>query len=83
MAVREQPRFYRIKGVGAISALMVAKGHRRQGIATRLLAETGSFFRQREVKYYTFHTAVANQAAIRLYAQNGMEALHTSFIGET
>jgi len=83
VAVREQPRFYKIKKVGAISALMVAREHRRQGIATRLLAEAKIYFRRYGIKYFTFYTAVANQAAIRLYERKGMAALHTSFIGET
>ena len=83
VAVREQPRFYKIKKVGAISALMVAKDHRRKGVATLLLAEAKIYFRRQGIKYYTFYTASSNQAAIRLYEKIGMESLHTSFIGET
>lgn len=83
VAVREQPRFYKIKKVGVISGLMVAKNHRRRGIATRLLVEAKAYFRRHELKYFTFYTAVANQAAIKLYEQLGMVALHTAFIGET
>lgn len=82
LAVREQPRFYKIKKVGAISGLMVARDHRRQGIATRLLAETKAYFRRNGIRYFTAYTSVANQGAIRFYERNGMEALHTSLIGE-
>jgi GNAT superfamily N-acetyltransferase len=59
IAVREQPRFYKIKKIGAISALMVAKECRHRGIATRILEEAKSHFRRHEIKYYTFYTAVA------------------------
>ena len=82
VAVREQPRFYKIKKVGAISAPMVAKEYRRKGIATQLLDVAGSFFRRNGIKYYTLYTAAANQAAIKLYERNGLTPLHNSFIGE-
>ena len=83
IAVREQPHFYKIKKVGAISGLMVAKNYRRKGIGTRLLAESKAYFRRNGIKYFTLYTAIANQGATRFYEQNGMAALHTSFIGET
>jgi ribosomal protein S18 acetylase RimI-like enzyme len=83
LAVREQPRFYKIKRVGSISALMVAKDYRRQGIATRLLEESRTYFRSHGIKYFTFYTAVANRAALRLYEKIGMKALHSSFLGES
>jgi ribosomal protein S18 acetylase RimI-like enzyme len=83
IAVRDQPPFYKIKKVGNISALMVAKEYRRRGIATRILAEAKIYFRRHGIKYYTFYTAVSNRAAIRLYEKTGMRALHTVFIGET
>jgi ribosomal protein S18 acetylase RimI-like enzyme len=83
VAVREQPSFYKIKRVGAISALMVARDYRRRGIATRLLAEARDYFRRHGLKYFTFYTAVANQDAIRLYEQLGMTPLHMGFLGET
>ncbi|PKK82965.1 MAG: hypothetical protein CVT49_10905 [candidate division Zixibacteria bacterium HGW-Zixibacteria-1] len=83
VAVREQPRFYKIKKVGAISALMVAEEYRRRGIATQLLAESKAYFRRQGIKYFTFYTATANLAAIRLYEKCGMAVLHTAFIGET
>ena len=82
VALREQPRFYRIKKVGAISGLMVAKDHRRKGIATRLLADAKTYFQRNGIKYFTVYTATANQASIKFYEQNGMTALHTTFIGE-
>jgi len=83
VAVRDQPRFYKIKKFGAISGLMVAKNNRRKGIATRLLAESKAYFQRNGIRYFTLYTAVANLGAARLYEQNGMAALHTSFIGET
>ena len=82
VTVRDQPGFYKIKRVGAISGLMVAKEHRRKGIATRLLAEARAFFLQNGVRYFTVFTAVANHAALRLYERNGLTPLHTTLIGE-
>jgi ribosomal protein S18 acetylase RimI-like enzyme len=83
VAVREQPGFYKIKKVGVISGLMVSKNHRREGLGTRLLAESKAYFHRNGIKYFTLYTAVANQGATRFYEKNGMAALHTSFIGET
>lgn len=83
VVIREQPRFYKVKKVGAISALMVAKEYRRRGIATKLLMESKIYFRRHGIKYYTFYTAVANEAALRLYEKCGLKVLHTAFIGET
>ena len=67
LAVREQPRFYKIKKVGAISGLMVAKNHVRKGIGARLLAESKAYFRRKGIKYFTLYTAVANRGASRFY----------------
>jgi len=83
IAIREQPRFYKIKVVGVISALMIRKEYRRRGIATRILEEASIYFRENGIKYFTFYTAVTNQAAVRLYDKLGMSPLHFSFIGET
>lgn len=83
VAVRDQPRFYKVKRVGAISGLMVAKVHRRRGVATRLLAEARDYFQRRGIRYFTVYTAAANEAAVRFYLHNGLTALHTSFLGET
>ncbi|MBN2227680.1 MAG: GNAT family N-acetyltransferase [candidate division Zixibacteria bacterium] len=83
LVIREQPRFYKIKKVGAISALMVAKDHRRRGIGGALLTEAGDFFRRKGITYYTFYTAVANQGAIRLYEKLGIKPIHTAFLGKT
>jgi ribosomal protein S18 acetylase RimI-like enzyme len=82
VAIRDQPRFYKVKKVGAISALMVAKDYRRQGIAAKLLEGSKAFFRRQGVKYFTLYTAVANQGAIRFYERNGLTPLHISFIGK-
>nr|MBN2278739.1 GNAT family N-acetyltransferase [candidate division Zixibacteria bacterium] len=83
LAIGNQPRFYKVKRVGHISALMVAKEYRRRGIATRILEESGSFFRRHGIKYYTFYTSVANHDAIGLYEKIGLEPLHISYLGET
>ncbi|MBN1211958.1 MAG: GNAT family N-acetyltransferase [candidate division Zixibacteria bacterium] len=83
VAVREQPRFYKIKKVGAISALMVATKYRRKGIGTRLLEEARVFFRRRGIKYFTLYTASANKSALELYKRVGLSELHTSFLGDT
>jgi ribosomal protein S18 acetylase RimI-like enzyme len=83
LAVREQPRFYKVKRVGAISALMVARQHRRKGIGTRLLAESRVFFARRGIRYYTFYTSVENRAALGLYDKVGIKPLQTVFLGET
>jgi ribosomal protein S18 acetylase RimI-like enzyme len=82
IAVRDQPDFYMVKRVGAISGLMVKTAFRRQGIATRLLAEAKHWFRQKGVKYFTVYTAVGNVAAVEFYRRNGMQPLHTTLIGE-
>jgi ribosomal protein S18 acetylase RimI-like enzyme len=83
LTIREQPRFYKIKKVGAIPALMVDKDYRRQGIGTRLLKEAISFFKSKGIKYFTFYTSVANSDAVSLYEKLGMKPLHTSFLGNT
>jgi len=83
VAVRAQPRFYKVKKVGAVSALMVAEEHRRRGIATRLLAEAKAFFKRRGVKYFTLYTSVANKEALKFYEKNNMTPLHSSFLGES
>ncbi len=82
LAIREQPPFYKIKKIGTISALMVGEDYRRRGIATRIMEEAEIYFRRQGVKYYTFYTAVNNQAAIRLYEKLGLTPLHISFLGE-
>ncbi|MFH2037658.1 MAG: GNAT family N-acetyltransferase [Candidatus Zixiibacteriota bacterium] len=83
VVVRDQPRFYKIKKVGAISAIMVAKDFRRQGIATKILTESKNFFGKCGVKYFTFYTSVANKEALKLYEKCGFEPLHYSFLGKT
>jgi ribosomal protein S18 acetylase RimI-like enzyme len=83
VAVREQPSFYKVKWVGVISGLMVAKGHRRKGIATRLLAGARGYFQRRGIRFFTVYTAAVNQAAVEFYEQNGLAVLHTTFLGET
>jgi ribosomal protein S18 acetylase RimI-like enzyme len=82
VSVRPQPGFYKIKQVGAISGLMVHKDYRRRGIAGELLARAVAFFEEKNVRYYTVFTAMANQAAIRFYEKHGMAPLHTTMIGQ-
>ena len=67
---RETPR---PKGEGSFRS----DGYHRPRRAT--LRECG----RKGSKHITAYTAVANQAAIEFYAQNGMAALHTSVIRET
>jgi ribosomal protein S18 acetylase RimI-like enzyme len=83
VSVREQPRFYKVKRVGSISGLMVAKAHQRKRIGTRLLAEAKDCLRCRGLRFFTVYTAAANQAAVRFYEHNAMAVLHTTFIGDT
>ena len=80
--VRQQAPFYKVRQVGAISGLMVSAAFRRQGIATRLLAEAKSWFKRRHVEYFTVYTATANAGAVEFYCHSGMRPLHTTFIGE-
>jgi len=82
VAIREQPRFYKIKKVGAISALMVTKEYRRKGIATQLLAESKAYFHRHGIMYFTLYTSYANHGAIKFYEKIGLEKLHTFFLGE-
>jgi len=82
IVVRDQPEFYRVKRVGAISGLMVEPAFRRQGIATRLLAEAKRWFREKGVRYFTVYTATGNAAAVEFYSRSGMQPLHTTLIGE-
>jgi len=83
LVIRDQPRFYKVKKVGAISALMVAKESRRKGAATLLIKEAERWFREREIKYFTFFTAIANRGATRFYERIGFTPLHVSFVGAT
>ena len=83
VAVREQPSFYKVKWVGVISGLMVAKGHRRKGIATRLLAGARGYFQRRGIRFFTVYTAAVNQAAVEFYKKNDLAVLHATFLGET
>jgi len=83
LAIRDQPGFYKIKKIGAISGLMVANAHRRKGIATQLLNKSKEFFRRHEVTYFTLYTAVSNDGASRFYENAGLSPLHTVFLGET
>jgi ribosomal protein S18 acetylase RimI-like enzyme len=80
--VRTQEDFWKVKGVGSISGLMVSGDYRRRGIATGLLAKAVAYLRRRGIKYFTTYTAVANQAAVEFFERSGMMPLHTTFIGE-
>jgi len=80
--VREQPPFYKVRRIGVVWGLMVAKDHRRKGVASGLLAEARARFRQKGIRYYTLYTSVANRGAIRFYERNHMERLHSTFVGQ-
>ena len=82
-AIRDQPDFYRVKKVGVISGLMVAKRYRRKGIGKKLLSKVKSYFEENSINYYTVYTAVNNREAIEFYKKNNMQELHTTLIGET
>ncbi len=81
--VRQQPGYWKVKGVGEISGLMVSTEHRRQGIARRLLIEAKTFFRAKGIEYFTAYTASANRPAMRFYEQQGMTPLHVTLLGRT
>jgi ribosomal protein S18 acetylase RimI-like enzyme len=83
LAVRDQPGFYKVKKVGAISGLMVSREYRRRGIATRLIDEARTYFGRQGVRYFTLYTSAANEEAIRFYEVNGLSVLQTVFVGET
>ena len=80
--VREQPDFWTVKRIGDISGLMVAKSHRRQGVAAKLYQATLTFFNEKQVRYFTVFTAVHNQGALRFYEKQGLMPLSTTLIGE-
>lgn len=83
LALRDQPRLYKVKKIGVIPALMIAEDHRRRGIGTRLLEEARVRFARHGIRYFTFYTSVANTTALRLYEKTGMTPLQTVFLGET
>jgi GNAT superfamily N-acetyltransferase len=78
---REQPGFYKIKRVGAVSGLMVHPDYRRRGIATQLLNQTAAFLHENGVQYFTVYTATANRGALEFYARSGLTPLYTTMIG--
>jgi len=80
--IRSQPGYWRIKQVGAISGLMVRQDRRRQGIGRRLMAVARTYFQGKGVMYFTVYTATANEAAIQLYRQSGMELLYVTLLGK-
>jgi ribosomal protein S18 acetylase RimI-like enzyme len=82
-SIREQPPFYRVKHVGAISGLMVAPKFRRRGLGSRLLLEIEAYFRRHDIRYFTLYTSIANQGAIKLYERLGLEFLQAIFLGDT
>jgi len=78
----QQPPFYQVGTVGTISGLMVHRDYRRRGIATQLIRAAKAFFRESGVRYCTVYTAVANEAAIRLYKREGLVPLQTVMLGD-
>ena len=83
VGVRAQDPFYQVSRIGVISGLMIHQAHRRQGIAGQILARATAFFAEKEVKYFTVYTAVANQAALQFYQRHGMAPLHMTMVGTT
>lgn len=81
--LQNQASFYAVKKIGIISGLMVHSDYRRCGIASRLLAEAKTFFKERGAKYFTVYTATVNEAAIAFYERYGLTPLHTTLIGES
>ena len=79
--VKRQAEYWQVKTVGEISGLMVHNDYRRQGLAARLLSRAKDFFSSQGVKYYTVYTAVANQAGLDFYRNQGLEPIYTTFIG--
>jgi ribosomal protein S18 acetylase RimI-like enzyme len=79
--VQRQPSYWKVKRVGHISGLMVGQEHRRSGVATQLLTEAKLFFAEHGVRYFTVYTAVENKSGVAFYQAQGMEALHTNFLG--
>jgi ribosomal protein S18 acetylase RimI-like enzyme len=59
---------------------MVQRAYRRQGIASRLLAESHRWLQARGIEHVTLYTAVANQAALSFYARHGMVPLQTVLV---
>jgi ribosomal protein S18 acetylase RimI-like enzyme len=80
--VKDQSRHWKVKRVGQISGLMVQQDFRRSGIATRLLAAGKHFFADRGVEFFTVYTAIRNQSGIAFYKSQGLEDLHTNFLGQ-
>jgi ribosomal protein S18 acetylase RimI-like enzyme len=80
--IQEQASHWKVKRVGHISGLMVDQEYRRLGIATELLAEAKRFFAEHGVTYFAVYTAVANNSGVAFYRAQGMEPLHTSFLGK-
>lgn len=80
--VRSQADYWKFKQVGDISGLMVHKDYRRTGIGSQLMKAAAAFFREKEVKYYTLFTSVANQSALDFYAQVGLVPLYVTLIND-
>jgi ribosomal protein S18 acetylase RimI-like enzyme len=81
VSTKPQPPFNRVKKVGVVSGLMVAKACRRRGIALRLISRVNRFLRQRRVKYFTVYTAVTNAAALLFYSRIGMTPYQLTMVG--
>jgi ribosomal protein S18 acetylase RimI-like enzyme len=80
---KRQPPFNRVKEVGAVSGLMVAKAHRRRGGALRLMSRVNRFLRQRRVRYFTVYTAATNAPALLFYRRVGMTPFQLTMVGTT
>jgi ribosomal protein S18 acetylase RimI-like enzyme len=80
--VKDQPSCWQVKQVGEISGLMVAPGYRRQGVASRLLAEVEGYFRQKSLRFYSLYTSAHNKTGLAFYEKRGLTPLQVTLIGE-
>lgn len=67
------PGYHRDGLHGYITALVVDEGLRRSGVATRLLAASDDWFRQRGVKHVNLTSALHREDAHRFYIKRGYE----------
>jgi ribosomal protein S18 acetylase RimI-like enzyme len=83
VSTKPQPPFNRVRKVGVVSGLMVAKAHRRRGGALRLMSRVNRFLRQRRVRYFTVYTAATNAPALLFYRRVGMTPFQLTMVGTT
>lgn len=79
--IREQPEFWVLRKVGAISGLMVDSNYRKQGIATALLKHGLDFLRDNGVDHFTVFTSSNNARGLSFYKKMGMSDLYSHLLG--